>query len=337
VAEDSTATKKRTKRVSKKTATIPPGDVPHEQKAIESALSTDQSENPVEIPDQTPNHGIESQPPTAKKTTRKRTVKKQTTAELGVEGVSPSEVSLGEKKPRAKKKTTTDTSTTTEISSDGIMPVKKPRARKKTVASDAAALSDNQVTPSKTPEITPSHEVPMVEKKEEGAAPKPKSMEEILERIPSFSGYLLNRMSKEAQKAIRLGVLEINRMKTSDLEKAMEHLTPVRMFFDASYENEKEILDFLEQKIAYMNKILEQLHEKEGEALYHKEILEPLAKGKFEKIIRKWGPEISVDECAYQILDKIGGRTLKKIPLSEFVLRKKLIENLKEKYPEKTN
>jgi hypothetical protein len=166
--------------------------------------------------------------------------------------------------------------------------------------------------------------------KDRAESNKSTSTDDILDRIPSFPQYLLNRMSKHAQRSLNIGALEINRMSCSDLENCVDHLSGARILYDEFYENEKEILDTIETKVSYINRQIEVLREKEGEILFRQYLIEPLAKGKFDKILKNLESK-GVDECAWEILKKIG-RKINKIPLSEFVIRKKLIAFLHEKY-----
>ena len=207
------------------------------------------------------------------------------------------------------------------------------------------------VSPKKSPTETVAKESETTPKPEKKATPSSKSESkkgtksviessstdsaaDILSKIPNFSQYLMNRISDKAQRALQLGVLEINRSSLSTLIQNIDHLTSALMFFDEAYDKEKEIVKAINQKIDYMNNLQEQLHEKEGELLIRKNFIEPLKKGKFDKIVKKWGPEYGVEDCAWEILKKMG-RKAKKIPLSEFVLRKKIAEVLKEQYPDK--
>lgn len=160
------------------------------------------------------------------------------------------------------------------------------------------------------------------------------SVDDILERIPAFSSYLLNRMSTEAQKSLRMGILEMNSLSATKLDRKIEHLSSARMFYDGNYVKENVLIEFIDDKIRYLSQLKEKLHEKDGENLIHKIFTEKLVKGKFEKIISKWGSGINIDETAWRCIEKMG-RKRNKIPLSDFALRQRVAEILKKRYPEK--
>jgi hypothetical protein len=156
----------------------------------------------------------------------------------------------------------------------------------------------------------------------------------IKDRIAPFPRYLLKRISAEAQRAMEMGILEIDRGDLNKLEWAMEHIHGARMFFDPQYPAEKEILDSLDEKTARISQRLEVLRNQEADRAIRDLVIEPLVNGKFEKILRNWGSKYGADDCAYEIIRKIGFR-VKKIPLSEMALRKRIVEILKERFPEK--
>jgi hypothetical protein len=183
--------------------------------------------------------------------------------------------------------------------------------------------------PPSTPTKTEAKTLPEVENTHPGSGTL-----SVGDHIPTFSNYLLKRISSDARKAMQMGFLEIDRTDLNHLEKAFDHLNTARMFFDPGYPNEKEILDFLDQKTAYISKRMEILQEQLAERLIREIILEPLNKGKFDKYIANWGSKYGIEDCVYEIFDKIGGK-IQKIPLSEAILRKRLINILKEKYPNK--
>ncbi len=157
---------------------------------------------------------------------------------------------------------------------------------------------------------------------------------QILDKIPLFPTFLVNRLSKDAQRMLNTGILEISKMSADKVEKGIEYLNTSRIFFDPQYDNEKERLTYLDKKIAFMNKQLEQLREQEGQQMIQKIVTEPIQKGKFDKQIKQIGPNYSIETCAWDIIQKLGG-SIKKIPLSEFALRKHLEDYLREKYGKK--
>ncbi|UYP45512.1 hypothetical protein NEF87_001797 [Candidatus Lokiarchaeum ossiferum] len=163
---------------------------------------------------------------------------------------------------------------------------------------------------------------------------KNESVEDILDRIPAFSSYLLNRMSTDAQKSLRMGILEMNSLSVSKLDNKIEHLSSARMFYDGNYVKEQVLIEFIDDKIRYLSQLKEKMHETEAENLIHKIFTEKLVKGKFEKIVSKWGSETNIDETAWRCVEKLG-RKRNKIPLSDFALRQRVSEILKKRYPEK--
>jgi len=76
------------------------------------------------------------------------------------------------------------------------------------------------------------------------------------------------------------------------------------------------------------------LHEKESEKLIEKLFLIPMKEGKFDKILSKCMKKFDLDNCASRLVKKVGSKA-KKIPLSDFALRKKIVDILSKRYSKK--
>lgn len=163
---------------------------------------------------------------------------------------------------------------------------------------------------------------------------KRKTSAEIIDKIPSIPKYLLKRLSSNEAKILKMGVFDINRLPLQKIDAHIETLSSARILFDANYNNEKLVSDYLEVKIKYLNKISNKLHEKEGERLFIKIFVEPMKEGKFDKILSKCMKKFDLDNCASKIVKKVSSKA-KKIPLSEFALRKKIVDILSKLYSKK--
>ncbi len=163
---------------------------------------------------------------------------------------------------------------------------------------------------------------------------KRRTSAEIIDQIPTIPKYLLKRLSSNEAKILKMGVFDINRLPLQKIDTHIETLSSARILFDANYNNEKLVSDYLEVKIKYLSKISHGLHEKESEKLIEKLFKIPLKEGKFDKILTKCMKKYNLDDCATKIVKKVGSKA-KKIPLSEFALRKKIVDILSKRYSKK--
>ncbi len=158
---------------------------------------------------------------------------------------------------------------------------------------------------------------------------KPNSKEE--EKFPSLAPYLLERMSSNARKILRVGLFEIKELSTSKLDKNIEHLSSARIFYDGKYANEKVLLDYIDEKVRFLCDLKEKRHEEEAEILINQLFVVKLNAGKFDSIINKYDPESNLDECVFRCIKKLGGKR-SKIELSDFALQKHIADILSKKY-----
>jgi len=84
---------------------------------------------------------------------------------------------------------------------------------------------------------------------------KRKTSAEIVDKIPSIPKYLLKRLSSNEAKILKMGVFDINRLPLQKIDTHIETLSSARILFDANYNNEKIVSDYLEVKIKYLSKI----------------------------------------------------------------------------------
>lgn len=161
------------------------------------------------------------------------------------------------------------------------------------------------------------------------------SVDTILDSIPKYANYLMERMPKQAQSVFQLGAAQISSLSLKKLDKNIEYLTAAKIFYDTSYPNEAEIVAALDKKIRFMSEISEKKHNVSVEQSFRKIFGDLYNSGKFASIITNWGKKYGIDECSYQIWKKMG-RKAKKIPLSDYALRKMIATTLLEKYPEKS-
>ncbi|MHA1794921.1 MAG: hypothetical protein ACTSUK_02330 [Promethearchaeota archaeon] len=142
-------------------------------------------------------------------------------------------------------------------------------------------------------------------------------------------------MPKQARSAFRLGVSQINSLSSKKIDIMIEYLTAAKIFFDTSYTNERELVAAIDQKIRFMSEISEKRHNENVDKIFQKTFTDFYNSRKFSSIIKDWGEKYQIEECAYQIWKKMG-RKAKKIPISDYALRKMIISTLKEKFPEKS-
>ena len=160
---------------------------------------------------------------------------------------------------------------------------------------------------------------------------KKKTTAEIMDKIPSIPKYLLKRLSSNEAKILQMGVFDINRLPLQKIDSHIETLSSARILFDANFVNEKLVSDYIEAKVKYLSKISQKLHEKEDDQLIIKIFIEPMNEGKFDRILTKYMKKFDLDNCASQIIKKVGSKA-KKIQLSDFALRKKIVDVLSKRY-----
>ncbi|MHA1672245.1 MAG: hypothetical protein ACTSYI_01330 [Promethearchaeota archaeon] len=162
----------------------------------------------------------------------------------------------------------------------------------------------------------------------------PKSQRSIVHIFPSYPKYLLGRMPKQAQKVLNLGVAQIQAMSLKKLDEAIEYLTASKMFFDGAFENERKLMQSLDDRVGYMSKLSEEIHEQRATRAFDKYFYDMYDNAKFAKIIKKWGTHYDAEQCAYLCWKKMGKKA-NKISISEYALRKMIKAVLLEKHPEK--
>ena len=163
---------------------------------------------------------------------------------------------------------------------------------------------------------------------------KRKTSVEIIDKIPSIPKYLIKRLSSNEIKILNMGVFDINRLPLQKIDYYLEILSSARILFDDNYKNEKMVLDYLDAKLKFLSKVSHRMHEKEGELLIIKFFKTPMNEGKFDKILKKCMKKYDLDDCASKIIKKVGSKA-KKIPLSEYALRKKIVDILSKRYSKK--
>ena len=162
-----------------------------------------------------------------------------------------------------------------------------------------------------------------------------KTTVDIINKIPSIPNYLIKRLSSNEIKILKMGVFDINRLLLQKIDFYLEILSSARILFDDNYKNEKMVLDYMDAKLKFLSKVSHGLHEKEGELLIVKFFKTPMNEGKFDKILKKCMKKYDLDDCASKIIKKVGSKA-KKIPLSEYALRKNIVDILSKRYSKKS-
>ena len=173
-----------------------------------------------------------------------------------------------------------------------------------------------------------------VSKTKSSSVSKRKTTAEIIDKIPSIPNYLIKRLSSNEVKILKMGVFDINRLPLQKIDYYLDILSSARILFDDNYKNEKIVLDYMDAKLKFLSKVSHGMHEKEGERLIIKIFKIPMDEGKFDKILKKCMKKYDLDDCASKIIKKVGSKA-KKIPLSEYALRKKIVEILSKRYSKK--
>ncbi len=204
----------------------------------------------------------------------------------------------------------------------------KTRTEKTTKTRKTVILEQDKPKKKKNLDSSLKEDTSILEKKED-------TVEAILEKNSGFPSYLLERMTKTGREAIKMGVLEINKLDIKNLKKYLDALANSRMFYDGSYESEREIVEYIDKKVRYMSKVLEQMHNQEAEKYIQKYVKDKIKEGKFDKIVKGLSNGMSYDDCAWEITENIGWWGRRKIPLNDFALRKRVSEILHELFPEK--
>jgi hypothetical protein len=158
-------------------------------------------------------------------------------------------------------------------------------------------------------------------KKEEEPEKFFKSMDEV-------PGYLLSRVSKDAQKIMRMGILQIQKEPKKNLEYMINTLRSAQINYDVRVQKEKEITSFMNDLCMKMNERVIEYQNQESDIFIKKIVIEPMNKGKFSKFTNQLQSK-GIDEVSYLIFKKIKGKA-KKYPFTETLLVKRIKQILEQ-------
>lgn len=153
-----------------------------------------------------------------------------------------------------------------------------------------------------------------------------KSMDEV-------PAYLLSRVSRETQKIMKMGILQIQKEPKKNLEYMINTLRAAQINYDIRVQKEKEIIGFMNELCQKMNERVLEYNNQEAEIFYKKYVSDPMNKGKFNKLTNQLQSK-GIDEVSYLIFKKIGGKA-KKYPFTETLLIKKIKQTLEENFLKK--
>jgi len=146
--------------------------------------------------------------------------------------------------------------------------------------------------------------------------------ERYFESINDVPAYLFNRITSEAQKIMKMGIIKIENLSKKKLKRYIEILRSQQVNYDIRIKKEKEIIEFMEEQAKILNEYLLKIEEKEAEAFIKEYIIEPLKNGKLKKFIDKLEKN-GINETSYLILKSLKGK-IKKFPYSDTNLLKRI-------------
>ncbi len=158
--------------------------------------------------------------------------------------------------------------------------------------------------------------------------------EDTAEPIPRF---LLDRFSKNALKVLYLSFKSLNQENVKNLEKYQQILAPERIKFNPYYEDEKNALKAIDEKLKFLENLI--LRSKEGamKGYLNDFIVKALERGVFNAIIKKLGKKIGPEQAAIKIFDGINKKVKKDLltRATEITNIRDIQKIIEELYPEK--
>ncbi|MBD3351507.1 MAG: hypothetical protein GF364_08470 [Candidatus Lokiarchaeota archaeon] len=146
--------------------------------------------------------------------------------------------------------------------------------------------------------------------------------ERYYETIKDVPSYLMDRVDRDVQRIMKLGVLEIERMPKKVLQDSVDLLRAAQINYDIRIQKEKEIIEFMNETAQAMQDRVVRYQEDEAKDYIQKYVREPMGKGKFDKYLETLEDK-GLDEVSYLVFKKIGRKT-KKYPFGDTHLIKKI-------------
>lgn len=225
-----------------------------------------------------------------------------------------------------------ETTVNKEIATQESVNKKTKKTRSEKISSDATTSASRSTNPSSNkkdsmPKI--QEEQPRISESVKKEA-EPERYFKSLDEVPA---YLLSRVSREAQKIMKMGILQIQKEPKKNLEYMINTLRAAQVNYDIRVQKEKEIIGFMNELCQKMNDRVLEYNNQEGDIFFKKYVIEPMNKGKFAKITNQIQNK-GIDEVAYLIFKKLGGKA-KKYPFTETLLIKKIKQTLEENFKKK--
>ncbi len=164
---------------------------------------------------------------------------------------------------------------------------------------------------------------------------KPASKYDLLPEIDRYYApppYLYDRLTKEGQKAIKLGVHEIQKLPLKKLDRVFEVLGAEIIKFDPAFEKEAEMRAHIENRLKEINQARDKATDQISQEFLQEKVELGIREGKFNDVLDRFKATGRVDDAAYDIFNNLG-RNRKKWPFTEVLLLKKIQELLRTKYP----
>ena len=138
---------------------------------------------------------------------------------------------------------------------------------------------------------------------------------EFRDTAEPIPGFLYNRMSKKAQKILKMSFTAMNKENLKNLQAYVKLLDPERVKFDPAYPDEKNAILAIDEKVKFIEVLIRKIKEKESEGELHKHVIIPLKRGQYSAITERLGEHFGPEEAAIKIFDNLN-KKVKKILLS---------------------
>lgn len=151
--------------------------------------------------------------------------------------------------------------------------------------------------------------------------------------IPSF---ILDRLSKKAKKVLNLSFTALKKMDLKDLQKSQKYLAPERIKFDPAFEDEKNALLALDEKVRFIENLIINFKDNQADMLVEEYVANPMKEGEFDEYTNSLGDVLGPEECAIRIYDNLLSKKAKKnYPFTETSFIRLIEKVIKKLYPEK--
>ncbi|MGQ4874199.1 MAG: helix-hairpin-helix domain-containing protein [Promethearchaeia archaeon] len=159
-------------------------------------------------------------------------------------------------------------------------------------------------------------------------------IKDTAEPIPRF---LLNRLSKKALKILNMSYTAMKRENLKNLENYLKILEPERIKFDPAFQDEKNALIAIDEKIKFIESLIINYRENEIQRNLEEYIVKPMERNEFKLILDRLSENFGPEQAAIKIFDGLS-KKVKKILLkntTEIANIRDIQKIIEEKYPDK--